>query len=359
MKSLLSLDDVEAAVLGGLVLGGGGGGLMEPGLARARTAAAAGPARLWTVDELPDNALTATVALVGAPSAANPLVTVAHLERSLALLLDQLAGSLAAINTNENGAETTLNGWVQSLALGLPLLDFACNGRAHPTGLMGALGLHRWAEYRSRQAFAGGPPDRHVEGTIEGSLRGAAAVVNRAAAEAGGIIAVARNPVTIGFAARQGAPGAISHAIAVGRAHLDGGLARLERDFGLAMHGEGRVVELCCEQVEGVDVGHAVIDDANATRVDFVNEYLVLQGGGDPVHFPNLIMLFDPTGVPLPSASLTTGQAVQIGVVPAERLLLAHTMRMTELYDPLRALLQRAPRGTADRRDDDDPLAVL
>lgn len=358
MKRLLAADDIEAAVIGGLILGGGGGGMVDPGLARARAAAAAGPARLWTIDEFPDSALTATTALVGAPSAPNPLVNADHLERSLALLSDRLGDPLAAINTNENGAETTLNGWAQSLSSGLPLLDFACNGRAHPTGLMGALGLHRQPGYRSRQAFAGGAPDHFIEGTVEGSLRGAALVVNRAASEAGGIVAVARNPVPIGLAAKEGAPGAISHAIATGRAYLNRGLTGLTEELGLAIEGAGHIVDLRCERVDGLDVGHATIDDDVGTRVDFVNEYLVLRGRGNPVHFPNLIMLFDAHGVPLPSAALTGGLAVQICVIPARYLLLARTMRMTELYDPLRAFLQRSPRRDARWRDDDDPLAV-
>ena len=359
MKRLLAFDDIEAAVFGGLILGGGGGGLVAPGLARARAAAAAGPVALWTVDELPDSALIVTAALVGAPSAVNPVVDAPHLERSLALLSSHLDTPIAAINTNENGAETTLNGWVQSLSSGLPLLDFACNGRAHPTGLMGALGLHRRPDYRSRQAFSGGGGDRHIEGAIEGSLRGAALVVNRAAAEAGGIVAVARNPVTVGFAARAGAPGAISHAIATGRAYLDRGLAGLASDLGLAIRAEGRIVDLRCDRIDGLDVGHAVLDDVHATRLDFVNEYLVLKGEGGPVHFPNLIMAFGLDGTPLPSAALTCGMGVRIGVVPAANLLLAQTMRMTELYDPLRSFLQRELRRDEDQRDDEDPLAVV
>ncbi|MDK3075364.1 hypothetical protein QO034_19985, partial [Sedimentitalea sp. JM2-8] len=55
---------------------------------------------------------------------------------------------LAAINTNENGAQTTVNGWFHSALSGLPVLDLACNGRAHPSSLMGSLGLHLEGEYR-------------------------------------------------------------------------------------------------------------------------------------------------------------------------------------------------------------------
>lgn len=356
MKRWIDADAVEAAILGGAILGGGGGGSIDRGLDRARAAAAQARAPLWSVDEFPSDALTATVALVGAPSASAPWVGTAHLERALTLLQAGVPRPLAAINTNENGPETTLNGWTQSLSSGLPMLDFACNGRAHPTGLMGALGLHRQPEYRSRQAFAGGRAAHHVEGVVEGSLRGAASLVNRAAVEAGGIIAVARNPVEIGFATRQGAPGAISHAIAVGRAFLDAGLQGLTARFGLVIRAEGLVTDLRCDQVEGLDVGHVVID--NGPRIAFVNEYLVLTGCGDPVHFPSLIMLFGADGQPLPSAALRLGMAVQVTTIPAEHLLLARTMRMVELYDPLRALLGRPARQKTDWLESEDPLGI-
>ncbi|MFD2499378.1 hypothetical protein ACFSTI_11770 [Rhizorhabdus histidinilytica] len=294
--------------------------------------------------------------MVGAPSSTDPLVSGAHLDRSLALLRAHGCPGLAALNTNENGAETTLNGWFQSLSSGLPMVDLACNGRAHPTGLMGALGLHRHPDHRSLQAFAGGPEERYVEGVVTGPLGSAAAIVTRAAVEAGGIIAAARNPVDIGFAARQGAPGAISRAIAIGRVFLDKGVAGLEAGMGLAWIAEGGIAEYVCGQREGLDVGHVVLDDRHRTRVDFVNEYLLVTAGGRRSCFPHLIMLFGEDGEPLPSARLAQGRTVRVGLVRRERLILSRTMSMVELYDPIRDLLGLPPRAGDGWADDADPL---
>jgi len=65
VKRQLTVDDVEAAVLGGAILGGGGGGLIEEGLRVARLALAAGVPELWSVDEFDPQAITTTVAIVG------------------------------------------------------------------------------------------------------------------------------------------------------------------------------------------------------------------------------------------------------------------------------------------------------
>lgn len=355
MKRRLSADDVEAAIVGGCILGGGGGGLVDTGLARARAALASGQPELWSPDEFPGDAATATVAIVGAPSAPVP-PSARQLDRSFALLRERIGPGLAAINTNENGAETTLNGWLQSIGSGLPIIDLACNGRAHPTGLMGALGLHREPGYRSVQAFAGGPEDRYVEGLVEGSLQGSAALVSRAAVEAGGMIAVARNPVSIDFALRRGAPGAISQAIELGRGFLSGGLRMLHERFALEIVAEGAIADLLHERRDGLDTGRLRLDDRAGTRIDFVNEYLLLASGDRRASFPDLIMLFDVEGHPLPSALLEFGQRVQVALLPAKGLLLSATMHMVELYDPLRPLLALPARADKDWGDAASPL---
>lgn len=358
MKYQLESDDIDAAVIGGCILGGGGGGLVAAGLSRARAALAAGRPWLWSVDEFPADAITATVAMVGAPSSVDPLVTGGHLDRSLALLRAQAGVAPAALNTNENGAETTLNGWFQSLSSGLPIVDLACNGRAHPTGLMGALGLHRQPGFLSIQGFAGGSDDRYVEGSVKAPLKAAAAIVTRGAVEAGGIIAVARNPVGIGFAARQGAPGAIGRAIETGRVYLDRGVDGLAARMGLEWIAEGRIDSFVCTQREGLDVGHLVLDDRHRSRVDFVNEYLIVAQGDRRTCFPHLIMIFGADGEPLPSAQLKQGKEVRVGLIRREYLILSNTMAMVELYDPVRALLGLPPRDDDHWGEDQDPLNI-
>ncbi|MFB6677418.1 DUF917 family protein [Streptomyces sp. NPDC056390] len=340
MKRQLTLDDIKAAVYGGAILGGGGGGFVERGLRTAELALQVGTPQLWTADEFGPDELTATVALVGAPAAPDPQVLPTHLLRALELLRRDLPRPLAAIHTNENGAETTINGWFHSAMTGLPVIDLACNGRAHPTSVMGAMGLHLRDGYRSYQGYAGGKPYTYVEGSVSGHLTGTSNVVRRASIESGGWVGVARNPVEVGYAVTNGAPGAISFAIELGRRFLTDGPAGAAEHLGGEITVTGTVREYRCEQREGLDVGVAVLDDAAGTTLHFVNEYMALDLGGERrASFPDLITTFDEAGQPLASADMAVGKQASVLVTPAANLLLAPTMYMPEQYTQLEDML--------------------
>ena len=345
MKRKLSIEDVKAAVMGGDILGGGGGGILEAGERAATLAMQVGTPQLWSVDEFDGQDLSATVAMVGAPAAPHPLVQPRHLMRTLELLQRELPAHqhLVALHTNENGAETTVNGWLHSALCGLPVIDLACNGRAHPTSQMGSLGLHTEDDYLSIQGYAGGAPERYIEGVARGRLDSTSAVVRRASIDAGGMVAVARNPVPIDYAVRHGAPGAISFAIALGHAWLDGGVEGAVRHLGGRMLASGTVARYSCEQREGLDVGLVQLDDAHKTTLHFVNEYMVMEQQGRPVaRFPDLVMTFGEDGGPLVSARVREGQRVQVAHVPGSRLLLSRTMFMPELYRPVEKAIGQA-----------------
>jgi DUF917 family protein len=263
--------------------------------------------------------------------------------RSLELLrADPGGGSrLAAVNSNENGAETTINGWLHSAMTGLPVLDLACNGRAHPTTLMGSMGLHLEPDYVSVHGFSGGARGRHIEGLVRGSLLSASGLVRHASAGAGGFVAVSRNPVSVGYARANGAPGAISAAIEVGARYLEGGLEAVCTHMSASVLTEGVVTHFECRQEGGLDVGIVVLGDAAGTTLHFVNEYmLVEQRGTAVVSFPDLIMTFT-GGRPLVSADVAVGTDVCVMVAPRSSLLLSPTMHMPDLYVPLRSLLGR------------------
>lgn len=342
MKRNLTTDDIQAAIYGGAILGGGGGGMIAAGEKAATLALAVGDVSLWSADEFPSDGLTATVALVGAPAAPNPCLKPAHLIRTIDLLRDALPKDqqIVALNTNENGAETTSNGWFHAAMCGLPVMDLACNGRAHPTGMMGALGLHREKDYRSVQAWAGGDAGHYVEGLTQGGLEQASGVVRRASVEAGGMVAVARNPVTVEYACRHGAPGAISQAIALGHAWLNEGYDGALRCLQGKEIARGIVKHYSCEQVGGLDVGNVELADQAATVLRFVNEYMLLEQNDRSVaNFPDLLMTFTAEGKPVVSAHVREGMDIRVVLVPAQHLLLSRTMFMQELYQPLEALL--------------------
>lgn len=350
MKRDLTVDDIQAAVLGGAILGGGGGGFVDAGLQEAQLALQVGTPQLWSVDEFDPQDMTATVALVGAPAATHPFLQPRHHLRTLELLQQNLPQGqrLAAINTNENGAQTTVNGWFHSAISGLPVIDLACNGRAHPSSLMGSLGLHLEPDYRSVQAYAGGAPDRFIEGVASGRMAATSNIVRRASVDAGGLVAVARNPVTVDYARQYGAPGAISFAMALGHAFLQHGLQGAVTHLGGQIIADGTVRDYRCEQREGLDIGLVQLDDAAGTVLHFVNEYMVTEQNGAQVNrFPDLIMTFDQDERPLVSAKVRKGMRVQVLHAPASSLLLSRTMYMPDLYAPLEQAIDRqfAPQG--------------
>lgn len=341
MSRLLTAADLEAAVVGGMILGGGGGGHLRDGLALGEAALAAGEVKLVEPAELAQAALVAVCAAVGAPGAPDQYCSSDDYVTALGHLADQVArlglGQLAAVASNENGAMATINGWLQAARLGLPLLDCPCNGRAHPTALMGSLGLHRDDTYRAIAGYAGGGP-RHVEGVVLGGLAATARVVREASILAGGMVAVARNPVPVEFLAARGAPGAISQAIAVGEAHRTGGVDAVAALLGGLIVASGPVEDFTIAQVGGYDVGRLRVDGVEVT---FANEYMeATRAGLTLARFPDLIMTFDAAGTPVVSADLVSGVDAQVLVAPRTALRLSVTMAMTELMEPVEALLR-------------------
>jgi len=332
-------ETVRAAAYGGAVLGGGGGGQIEEGLRLGRLALELGRPHLVTLDELDDDALLVTVALVGAPSAAEQYLEPMHLIRALELLTAHLDTSVAGFITNENGGMATLNGWLQSAVTGLPVVDAPCNGRAHPTGLMGAMGLDQVAGYVARQAAVGGNPEagRHVRIYAEGSMTSAARLVRQAAVEAGGLVAVARNPVTVGYARQHAAPGAVGQAIEVGRALLGAANPReaaeaVCRVLDGQVICQARVTHLALRSEGGFDVGQVEVE--GGYELTFWNEYMTLEWRGERLAtFPDLIATFSVAEPrPLCSAELQEGQEVLLVRAPRERLRLGAGMRRPELF---------------------------
>ncbi len=342
MKTPLCPRLLEAAVLGGSVLGGGGGGASEWGLHYGRLALAQGRPVLLDGADLPPESTVVTVSLVGAPASPDAHVDPDHLVRAVELLSQQARRRPDALITNENGGFATVNGWVQAARLGIPILDSPCNGRAHPTGLMGAMGLHHRPGYDSWQACAGGDPgqDRYLEATVRASLRSACALVRQAAVAAGGLVAVARNPVPVEYALAHGAPGAIRQAMELGRAMLEAGpgdtAAVAARDFLQGeLTGRGLVREVSLASKGGFDSGRVLVEEPSGRQhlLTFWNEYVLAETPGRvSATFPDLICtLSATTGRPISTAEIGVGMEVMILLVDRQRLILSPTMYDAEL----------------------------
>ncbi len=349
----LTAAHVEAAVLGGAVLGAGGGGWIPDGLDRGREAVSSGVPELVSIDEVAPDAMLVTAALVGAPSPSDRFVRPADFVRAAQVLVERTAIRLGGFIANENGAAGTVNGWLQAAALGVPVVDAPCNGRAHPTGVMGAMGLHRLAGYVSHQAAVGGNPaaGRYLEVYSTGSLTRTAQMTRYASIEAGGIVAVARDPVTASYARDHAAPGAVTQAIGVGQALLaargQGGEAAAAA---VAAHLDGRIVDAGTVEstrldvAGGYDVGTVVISGREGRHVlTFWNEYMTCETDGQRIAtFPDLITTLDARdGTPVASAEITPGMGVTLLAVPRERLILGAGMRDPELFRDVERAVQR------------------
>lgn len=336
---MLRIDEewVEAAVLGGAILGGGGGGSLEEGKRLGRLALEIGSLIILDLEQLPDEALILTVSAIGAPSANNRSLP-SYYVKAVRIIMEHVKGEISGLMTNELGGLSVVNGLIQSAILDIPLVDAACNGRAHPTGAMGSMGLSMDDRFISRQAAVGGSREdgRYIEIYAEGALSTVSRAIRKTAEEAGGMIAVARNPVAVGYVRDNAAVGALSQAVQLGRIYLEGkaGEERVEKVI-KALNGtvitEGRVDSAQLVSQGGFDLGEVKVGDLVLT---FWNEYMTLERDGERLAtFPDLIMTMEAkTGRPITTAEIQHGQEVMVIMVPRENLNLGAGMKDPKLF---------------------------
>ncbi len=328
------LDDI---LTGGTILGGGGGGDPVKGRKYARTAVDYADLRLVSIDDIDEDAVLLTASLVGAPNAKDQYMTAKDLARTIELIRKNTDLKLGGIITNEQGGEASVNGWIQAAVSGLPLVDAPCNGRAHPTGVMGSMNLHKIEDYRTVQACVGGNPETgsRVECFFEGSIEHTSRLVRMASIEAGGLVAVARNPVTAAYAKKNCAVGGVSFAVETGRAFRAGLENSVEeavksvcRFLGGSILSRGEVKNFSIETTGGFDVGFAEVDGC---RMTFWNEYATAEKDGKRLAtFPDLIMTINAkTGEPVTTAMMEEGLDVYVIAADKKNLKLSATM-----YDP-------------------------
>jgi len=346
-EMMITREVAEAALLGGAVLGGGGGGSMAKGRLNVEEALSAGPLRLVDIDDVPPDAVLVTGSAVGAPAAVEAQVAPKDYMRVVEMLIANGCPKPGGFIPNECGGSSITNGWIPAALMGLPVVDALCNGRAHPTGTMGSMGLHRDPSYVSRQAAAGGAPEKglYLEMYVSGKLEMTASMIRTAADKTGGLVAVARNPVEAAFAKQYGACGALKQAVRLGRRMMEassrggGNVVSEAVDFlGGTVVARGEVTELEIVTRGGFDTGRIVIGDCETT---FWNEFMTLERGTERIGtFPDLIMTLNAAdGLPVTTAELRKGQDVFLIHVPAEKLLLGEGMRCLDLMRSIESVV--------------------
>lgn len=339
----LTRENGQQMLLGGWFLGGGGGGLPEGGQEILELVLKTGPVRFVSLDDLAEDDLLVTASLVGSPASPDSCVAEHHYRQVYDSFLAADDRPIAAFVTNENGGHSITNGWMLAALTGRPMVDAACNGRAHPTGVMGAMGLHALEGYCSLQTAAGGKGASQIALTVSGTVEQTSAAVRHAATLAGGYVTVLRNPAAVGYFRENSAVGCISQAMEIGRVwqeHMENAdklLAALKGLLDCRVLGRGTIRDIALRIEGGFDVGLVQVDtDDGLLTVDFMNEYMTAEKNGQRLGtFPQLIALIDTdTRLPVCSAQLKAGQQVAVVCVPVERLKLGRGMFLPELFAP-------------------------
>lgn len=351
---MIEIDEeiVKNAVLGGTLLGGGGGGSLKEGEKLGGLSLAVGIPTLISLDELQDNAILVTVSAVGASAPKEQYLKPIHYVKAIQLI-EEAGVKIDGLITCENGGLATLNGWFQSAVLEIPVVDAPCNGRAHPLGVMGSMGLHKSKGYISRQAAVGGDrdKDRYLEIYIVANIIEASRIIRQAAISAGGLVGVARNPVTVKYARENTAVGGISQAIELGKIMREAKRKGTKYVIDQATKflkgrkiAEGRIEEVKIKTIGGFDIGNVIVRNKNEVyKLIFWNEYMCLEKDGKRIGtFPDLIATVDlKNGIPVTTAEVKKGQDVAILYVPKGKLKLGAGMKDPELFKQIEEVTKK------------------
>jgi len=338
MPRKVTLDDVEALAVGGAILGGGGGGKAEFGLAAGRLAMELGGIELWSPEETPKDWKVITVASLGAPTQRGN-TKYRHFIRAIALLREagvEFDGVIAA----ENGGYNSFGGWIPAAALGIPVVDCPGDGRAHPSSMMGSMGMHR-VEYKSVKAGA----TEGAEIICWGTLQSTSNQIRFMAQDCKAVIAMARDPIPMEWCLEHGAPGAIEQAIALGKAYQksakgEAAVKAAAKHLGGTVAEKGRITEIRNEAKGGYDVGAMTVAGKKTWEVTYVNEYMTLEADGKRVNtYPDLITTFDADGVPVNSTTLKQGDTIYVVTAPRDRIKVGDGNKYPEIYAPIEAAL--------------------
>lgn len=324
MKRTFGAADLEAAILGGLVLSAGGSGRGSAARHRrlGEAALAYGPVVFATLDEFDaDDALLVSTA-VGAPGQGKantePRDAVEAAHAVLAASGVDLAGVIP-------GHVPGLYAWTIAAALGIPVADAATNGRAHPTAPMGGMGLASRPEVKLWQAgSAGGEAALSV--LVHGDLIRTSGVMRAAAVQNGGLMNAVRGPFAVSFVRTNGAPGSITFAHGLGDAMLAvKEAARIEAAAAFlkgAIH-EGEVTVNDVVYREGFDVGRVTLRTSKGTLVLGVyNEFMTAMLDGKRIAtFPDMLASFDAAnGDPISVSEMKVGTRAAIVIAEAKQI---------------------------------------
>ena len=345
MGRLLSARDVAAAVKGGSVFACGGGGWADHGRELGSLAVTIGRPELVSIEEVPDDAWIATSAAIGAPGGLTEweMLGVDYV-RAVELLQDALGEPIFGLIIGQNGMSSTLNGWLPSALLGTKVVDAVGDLRAHPTGDMGSLGMANDPQATIQTAAGGNRAhNQYIELVVRGATAKVSPILRRAADQAGGFIASARNPMRGRYVREHAALGGISLALRLGeaiqKAEPSGGDAILAA-ICATLRGEvlirGTVAaKSLVYTADAFDVGTiAIADGGRRCVLHVMNEYMAVDdGAGNRIAtYPDVITTLDGDGRPVSAGNVREGMTLSLLRVAKEHIPLSSSVADPSVY---------------------------
>ena len=147
---IIKKEHIQKLSSGSLLLGCGGGGNAAKGIENAMKALEMGDIELLSVEELEarcreqnQDGVIVTMSGVGSPSTPDAYHTAEDYPVMLEALQQKLDQPIVGLIACEIGGSSTFEPFIPAALLKVPVIDAPCDGRAHPLGLMGALGLEQ------------------------------------------------------------------------------------------------------------------------------------------------------------------------------------------------------------------------
>lgn len=325
MSWVLTTDAIEGLARGAAVLGTGGGGDPYIGALLARRAVEThGPVTVVGLDELPDDALVLTVAMMGAPTVmVEKLPSLDEVIAPVRALGASLGRPVTHVACAEIGGVNSTIPVAAAAALGLPLLDADGMGRAFPELQMVLPTLYDVTA--SPLAFSDEKGNVGVLNTVDNHWTERIARV--ACVEMGCSIMISGFPMDGSTARAALVDGSLSHCVAIGaglaeaRAEKSDPVTRVVEILGGREFFAGKVVDVERATTTGFARGRARIDGADGSlTLSFQNEHLMAEAGGEVlVTTPDLIIVLDhESGEPITTEGLRYGQRVRVVAAPSD-----------------------------------------
>ena len=327
--ALITKEQAENILCGSLFLGCGGGGSGDSG--RNIIDKTDGKVNMISMEEAKkfgSDALFITISGVGSPASKesyrgeDAYSRIIEITKSLQKDNPSLPqGELRGLIPSEMGGASSFGPFMTSAQLGIPVINTACNGRAHPFGTMGSLGLQTLSKPVIQVACGGDPKkNRYLEVSVVAPVDSAAELIRASASNAGGLVEVARNPVDYSYLERTSAVDCYSLAEAIGRefnagTQIEEKLKRVCAVVKGEVIAEGTVGPITIETKNALDYGHfeVIAPDGKKFELYFCNEYMAVNSpDGDRLFtFPDFVVTANlETGRPLSTAELREGDKV-------------------------------------------------